>query len=356
MKGQLYYNLLYSFTPRKPRLMARLAANTLKAKLFSRKLLRYVDVCVSTQCNLRCTHCFASSLADSSPPLSVDQWGDIARQCMRLGCVSFGITGGEPLMYDNLIPLVKRLAPQKNLITVNSNGTLLTESLAGQLYRAGVDVLQFSMDSYDPAEHDFFRKQAGAHTSLLGAIDIALANRLKVTLVCTVSHHSIRSKGVTGVVEFAGRRGLLVILSRATPAGEWLGRKDVLLSKSDQQYMYEMARRNAHVRTDMDTNLGPYGCSAATEKLYVTPSGNVIPCPFMHISFGSVRNHPVKTIRDRMLSIPRLRSYAHTCHTAEDTDFIDGVLSATFRRKSVVNWRECFHHHRAAGEKAHCRI
>jgi len=343
MKGGFRYNLAYSFIPRKPALLARLAYNTIKAKVFGKRVLRYIDVCVSTRCNLGCAHCFASSFNEAdTPPLSLDEWGKVARQCMALGAVSFGITGGEPLLFEDLIPLVRRLSPWKNLITINTNGTLLTNNLAKDLHKEGVDVIQFSMDSIDPAEHNEFRGGDGVLEKVIDAVDIARANKLKVTLVCTVSHRSLRTAGVQGVLEFAREKGLLVILSRATPAGEWLGRRDILLSREDQDFMYNLVRRNAHVRTDMDTNFGPYGCSAGSEKLYVTPYGAVIPCPFMHIQFGNVRQDDIRTVRNRMLSVERLGSYCHTCHVAEDREFIENTLCATFKQKKVVDWTDCF--------------
>lgn len=343
MKGTLRYNVSYSFTRRKPKLIGRLISNTIKARLLSRRILRYVDVCPSIKCNLSCGHCFASSFErPGQQPLSLKEWKEISRQCIRLGCVSFGITGGEPLMHRDLVPLVEQLSPEENLITVNTNGTLLTERMAEALYEAGVDVIQFSMDSSIPEEHDAFRKKGGTYVSLMNSIDIAQANRLKITFVCTVSHQTIRSEGVRGVINFAKKRGYLLILSRATPAGEWLGRKDILLTEADQEYMYNFVRKHAHVRTDMDANFGPYGCSAGTEKIYITPFGDVIPCPFMHISFGNVRKDPVGVIRNRMLRVPRLNCYSHKCHTAEDADFIDTTLTRTFESKSLADWQDCF--------------
>lgn len=343
MKGSLYYNIRYAFIPRKPLLVGRLIGCTIMAKLLRKRILRYVDVCVSTKCNLNCRHCYAAAFEYAKQEqLTLDQWDDVARQCMKLGCVSFGITGGEPLMYEQLIALIKRLQPSRNLITVNSNGTLLTASIAKCLYEAGVDVLQFSLDSFEAEEHDAFRDMKGTYARLLESIKIAKNAGLKVTIVCTVSHQTIMGKGVQGIIDFTGKEGYLLILSRATPAGAWLGRTDILLTDSDQLFMYGLVKKYAHVRTDMDTNFCTYGCSASTEKIYITPSGYVIPCPFMHIHFGNIKNDTVSEIRNRMLSLSRLSSYSTTCHVAEDQDFINTVLTKTFKEKKMINWQEAF--------------
>lgn len=343
MKGAFYYSFRYAATLRKPRLLARLAQNVARARLGSRPRLRYVDICASTKCNLSCEHCFATAfIAHERAPLTLTEWRDVAQQGMRLGCVSFGITGGEPLLYGDLIPLVRHLSPERNLITINTNGTLLTEPLARACYRAGVDVLQFSMDSAIPEEHDRFRGQRGAFRDLRRAIDVARQERLKVTLVCTLSRQNICTEGVRRLIDFAGQERMLLILSRAVPAGRWLANEDILLTPEDYELLYAWVRRYAHVRTDMDSNYACYGCSAATEKLYVTPLGDVIPCPFMHITFGNVREDSVATIRDRMLSVPCLSRYARVCHVAEDRGFIARVLSKTFDRTGLADWQECF--------------
>lgn len=344
MKGSFYYNLKYAAIMRKPELMARLVHNVVRARLQKKKpILRYVDVCLLTKCNLTCVHCFATNFRRQGMEiLSPNHWRSIAEQSCRLGCVSFGVTGGEPLLYKNLPDLVEQLLPHKNLITVNSNGTLLTPALAKTLYQVGVDVLQFSMDSSIPEEHDAFRRQKGAWSSLDRAVDIAVNAGLKVTLVCTVSHQNLHTEGFQGVIEYTRRKNLLLILSRAVPAGRWGGNKDILLTQEDQTYMYGLVKKHPFIRTDMDSNYARYGCSAATEKLYVTAYGDVIPCPFMHISFGNVRDDSIKTIRDRMMSQKCLSRYSKSCLVAEDHQFIDNTLSKTFDADTVVDWRDCF--------------
>lgn len=354
MNGAFRYSVRYATSLRKPRLMARLAQRVVRAKFFQKPMLRYIDVCITTKCNLTCVHCFATSFdRQDRNILSPGEWREVARQCMDLGAVSFGLTGGEPMVHDKLVEVVRSLAPERNLISINSNGTLLTDSRARELYHAGVDVLQFSMDSADAAEHDIFRQKAGAFEATCDAIHIARRAGLKVTIVCTLNHQNIRTPGVRRLIEFAAEQRLLLILSRAVPAGRWLANEDILLSQDDFTYMYDLVRRHPHVRTDMDSNYARYGCSAATEKLYVTPFGDVIPCPFMHISFGNVRDDSVSVVRDRMLSTHTLASYSQTCHVAEDRRFISQTLSKTFDKPELADWRDCFP---AGGDSHDARI
>lgn len=84
------------------------------------------------------------------------------------------------------------------------------------------------------------------------------------------------------------------------------------------------------MRRDFETNYWTQGCGAATEKLYVSPFGDVLACPYMHISFGNVREASLAKIRERMLENPFLTGFHPRCLTAEDREFIDNYLPREF--------------------------
>ncbi len=74
-------------------------------------------------CNLRCRYC-DTPLASFEPrgdDLSVDQ---IVEQVEQLGGSHVVLTGGEPMLYAELIPLGRRLREKNRHITVETAGTL----------------------------------------------------------------------------------------------------------------------------------------------------------------------------------------------------------------------------------------
>jgi MoaA/NifB/PqqE/SkfB family radical SAM enzyme len=332
----------------KPRLILKLSIRTLQSKIFRLVKLRYVDICVSARCNLKCEHCFSENFKnregeDSSrrdKEFNLNEWAWIIRECKKAGVLSFGITGGEPLLYNELENLIRIIDSRDSYITINSNGLLFTEQKAESLRKLGVDAMLFSLDSADAEFHNAFRHGDKAFEKTLEAVRLALKYKFKVCIVCTVSHENIKSKGVLSLVELTKKMGVLLIFSRAAPVGKWRGRMDILLDRSDQEYMYQLVHRHFHVRTDFEANILKRGCSAGTEKLYITPYGDVLPCPFMHISFGNIISTPIEIIRERV--IKRLGFYAQTCFVSENQDFIDRHLSKTFTRPSVYAEKECF--------------
>lgn len=65
-----------------------------------------VNLHVLEACNFRCFHCF--SRFGSNKIMALEDWKKIVDNCMESQVVSeFNIAGGEPLLYKDLIGLVK---------------------------------------------------------------------------------------------------------------------------------------------------------------------------------------------------------------------------------------------------------
>ena len=342
--GRFYYNFKYGIHFRKHELVYRTIKNMLAVHLGKATPLRYLDACVTLDCNLHCEHCFAEDFKNGSNPLlSPDEWQDVVEQCYKLGNLAVGFTGGEPLMRPDLEELIARCRPRQTLIIVCTNGHLLTPERARSLYAAGVDCVQVSIESMDPDTHNQFRRTDDGHRQTMQAIENAIAAGIKPTIVPCVSHMNVHSKGFLDLLAWSHKKGLMTNLALATPTGSWNGRTDVLLTQEDADFIDKLVARYPNVRRDFETNYAKNGCGAATEKLYITAHGDVLCCPYMHISFGNVRELDVASIRRNMLSVRKLQGYYPRCLMAEDLEFMEGPLARTFNKKvKPVDWKEVF--------------
>ena len=317
-------NFRYAFRIKKPLLILRLIYTYLSIILFGKKPLRYVDFAIGYACNLKCKHCFADALKnDSRKKITPVEYKSIVRQAMRLGAVNFSFQGGEPTLYPELIEFIKNTYPDRNLISVTTNGTLLDEQKIVALKVIGVDILTISLDSAVPEEHDNFRGVQGTFDKTLNTIKLALKSGLSVTLGAVVSHRNIRSQGVIDLVELAQKLNVIIFLALAAPVGRWAGDEDIVLTEDDRKYLYGLIEKYTLLRTDFEANYVQYGCGAVKEILYITPYGDVLACPFLHFSLGNVFDESIKTIRDRGLEKPYFAHYHKLCLAAEDKDFME---------------------------------
>jgi MoaA/NifB/PqqE/SkfB family radical SAM enzyme len=271
--------------------------------------------------------------------MTAADYARVAREAMDLGAVNFSFQGGEPLLVKSLDEIIAACRPRRNIISVTTNGTLIDAAQVDRLRRAGVDILTVSLDSSIAAEHDLFRGSPGAFDKTMAGIRLALKNGIHVDLGAVVTHTSLRSEGISGLVRFAAENRMLLYLILPVPAGNWRHEKGILLTDDDLAYIETLTRQSPWVRTDFQANLGGYGCGAAKEILYLTPYGDVLTCPFLHISAGNIFDEPLERIRARALANPWFARYHPRCLVSTDAEFIEQHLSRTFDAERLpLNW------------------
>ena len=67
---------------------------------------------------------------------------------------------------------------------------------------------------------------------------------------------------------------------------------------------------------------GVIGCNTIN-RLYITPVGDVLPCPYVHIKVGNILVESLKEISNRGFKVKKFRDYSEKCLAGEDTDLID---------------------------------
>jgi MoaA/NifB/PqqE/SkfB family radical SAM enzyme len=103
---------------------------------------------VTRKCNLSCRYCMFKN--DESVDPYLDDIFIYLDKIKETGCNIVSITGGEPTLRKDL-PKIIAHCKEKNLISyLNTNGHLLTASLINELGKAGLDIVNISLDSVSP--------------------------------------------------------------------------------------------------------------------------------------------------------------------------------------------------------------
>jgi MoaA/NifB/PqqE/SkfB family radical SAM enzyme len=103
---------------------------------------------VTRKCNLSCRYCLFKNDGKVDPCL--DDIFICLDKIKETGCKIVSITGGEPTLRKDLPKIIER-CKEKNLISyLNTNGHLLTASLVKDLGKAGLDIVNISLDSVSP--------------------------------------------------------------------------------------------------------------------------------------------------------------------------------------------------------------
>ncbi|NOQ23227.1 MAG: radical SAM protein [Candidatus Aegiribacteria sp.] len=113
-------------------------------------------------CNLHCKHCWVNEGSFTGELLALEQWAELLSQAKELGCGYVKLTGGEPLLYEHIVPLYRFIAEGFPKVVIETNGTLQPAGLWDALLERKPFHLSVSLDSAEPDVHDEFRGETGA--------------------------------------------------------------------------------------------------------------------------------------------------------------------------------------------------
>ena len=116
--------------------------------------INYLRLSVTDRCNMRCFYCMPKEGIVSKGHAAVLTYEElllIAETAVGLGIEKIRITGGEPLVRAGIVSFLGKLSaiPGLRHLALTTNGLLLTE-MAADLYKAGVQRLNVSLDSLNP--------------------------------------------------------------------------------------------------------------------------------------------------------------------------------------------------------------
>jgi len=195
------------------------------------RVLRDLRVSVTDRCNFRCLYCLPeteaaqnfyrdrwANLPHSTPIahqwqprsniLTFEEIERVVRYLVDLGIQKVRITGGEPLLRQELENLVERLAKISGItdLAMTSNGFLFPKK-GKALRNAGLQRVSFSLDSLD---RDNFKKITGRDglEEVLASIELAQELGLNPVKVNAVVIRDINDHEIEALADFGHSHGL----------------------------------------------------------------------------------------------------------------------------------------------------
>lgn len=141
-------------------------------KELSIDLIDSVSLKITSKCNLDCSMCgFARNKAIQNSrieDLPVEVWKDAIDKLSDFGVKTISLLGGEPLLYEGIIEIIKYIKQKDINIFITTNGVYLN-----YFYRELIDLeiarINISLDSF-PETHDKIRGEVGCFNSAIDGI------------------------------------------------------------------------------------------------------------------------------------------------------------------------------------------
>jgi cyclic pyranopterin phosphate synthase len=117
------------------------------------RTIHYLRISLTDHCNLRCIYCMPEDIVfrPNAELMQDDEIVRLVRLFAELGFDKFRLTGGEPTVRAGMVDLVSQISrtPGVRSLSMTTNGVLFAK-LAQPLAQAGLDRVNFSLDTLDP--------------------------------------------------------------------------------------------------------------------------------------------------------------------------------------------------------------
>ncbi len=180
--------------------------------------LHDLRISVMDRCNFRCPYCMPEDkfhkefeFMRSSERLSFDEIVRVAQVFQKLGVRKLRITGGEPLLRQNLPDLIGDLSRIDGIddLALTTNGILLGAHAAA-LKAAGMDRVTVSLDSLDDAVFAEMSGNRGSKDRVLDGIREAVNAGLSPIKINTVVKRGINEHTTLDLLDYFRGTGVIV--------------------------------------------------------------------------------------------------------------------------------------------------
>ncbi|MEN6616573.1 MAG: radical SAM protein [Syntrophorhabdus sp.] len=281
----------------------------------------FVQMHITERCNLACTHCYQEgrsmrelSFDDIKKAVkhiadTIDAWSDTYDIPFA---PSFNVTGGEPLLRDDLGDILRVISDQGFDIFLLTNGILIDGPIAEMLAGVPIRGVQVSLEGPEDI-HDIIRGKGSFSSALRGVHHLLDAGTI-VTLNMTLSE--LNAEHLPELITLAEDLGVQRIgFSRLVPYGRGFSLVGKMLDKTRLERIYrnvlsyrspslEIATGDpvaAQLRAGDDIDLKPDahplgGCAAGISGITILPDGTLTPCRRLGKPIGNIMTDSLREV------------------------------------------------------------
>lgn len=261
---------------------------------FNRPIIS-IRISITNKCNVQCRYCHHDGMLPSISEMTPDEIKKITEIAKELGVEKIRISGGEPLIRNDIIEIIKKINEIGfKDISITTNGNYL-EKYAADLKKAGLNRINVSLDTLNKETYEFLtRKDYLEQTKrgILKAVEVGIYP-VKINMILM---KGINDNEVWDMFEFCCENGLILQIielmeSESCDDNEFSKKyhynidllEKELNEKADKvkvrEYMqnrrkYYIDNGEIEIVKPLDNTCFCENCS----RLRITPSGEIKPC------------------------------------------------------------------------------
>lgn len=265
----------------------------------------HAQIGLTNACPQKCAYCYnrdrTGHVMDSATIKQVIQ------DLKRMGVVWLGLTGGEPLLNKDIIPIIESVGDDC-AVKLFTTGCTLTQQMAQDLKHAGLFSVSVSLDHWRQTEHDQARGYQGAFQAALKAIELfKQVDGIHVGVSAVLSKEMIVKSQVEEFVQFLIDLEIHEVwLSETKPSVEAFWKDELIITEDERLNLIRLQDKYNKEGKITINYLGHFegsehfGCNAGRKMIYVDAFGEVSPCVFTPMTLGNVQEKSVIDIYNEM--------------------------------------------------------
>jgi len=289
-------------------------------------------ISVTNDCNLSCQGCWVTK-GESANSMDIAQVDSIITDSKKQGSSFFGILGGEPLMYKPLMEIFRK--HKDSYFQMFTNGTLLTDHIAGELRKSGNVTPLISFEG-DEMVADIRRGGREVYNRTLKAIETATRNKLVTGVAISVCKSNIEMALSEEFVQMLHSKGVIYLWYYIyRPSGEnpcyelALSAQEIERLRNflvDGRMKFPMVLIDSYWRADGE----PFCPAADGLSHHINPAGHIEPCPVIQFSKDHISNGNLKEVYENSSFLKDFRQKINDktkgCILMEDPQWLNNLV------------------------------
>ncbi len=286
--------------------------------VFKKQVPWLLEFSVTYRCQCKCPHCSVGEYLDKAnkqEELTAGQIKRVLDEAVKIGIPKVDFFGGEPLIKEGIVDLIRFGASKGLYMSVTTNAWLLTRDMARQLKQAGISCINISLDSVSEQKHDALRGLQGLYQKVIKAVEYCRQEGISCILSTYVTRNRIKNfatgpnddSQLTQIIKFSkslGASALRVLFPIIS--GRWEKDSTKEFSEDEKKLVIDNIDPSfAFIEGAYSVRNKKKVCQSLSGKMFnISPYGDVQLCVTFPNSFGNIKEASLPEVLGCMYNSP----------------------------------------------------
>ncbi|AEM74294.1 Radical SAM domain protein [Caldicellulosiruptor acetigenus 6A] len=245
---------------------------------------------ITRKCTWDCRFCYIEKHEEGE--LKTDEYFNILDELSSMGTFVVTITGGEPLLRNDIFDIANYARKKGMGLILYTNGELIQDSVVAKDITRLFGKIEISIHAGEPSIHDFLVRKEGAWEKALNAVYLLKIYNANVVIKTVVTKQGLPSlKKLEEIVSKLNVEWFADVEIAPTYSGDYFKRSMYMLNFDEVKTFRSMFEKFSRTIKE-NSSKKRITCKAGRSSFFIDYKGYVYPCP----EFVIDKEHYIKNV------------------------------------------------------------